>query len=136
MNIFERAARKKLRFEMPGIGRITTEDLWDMPLTHSHAANLNDLAKTLNREIRNTDSDEDFVTTTPSSTTAETATLKLKFDLVKHIIDVRLKERESAEKAQETRAKKQKVMELINRKKDAAMEEMDIDALEKMLESL
>ena len=45
MNIFEQAARQKIRFESV-LGLLCVEDLWDLPLTslNSKRANLDDIA--------------------------------------------------------------------------------------------
>ena len=50
MNIFEMATRKKIRFNSPQ-GDLSTEDLWDLPLSSkvNGKANLDDIAKDLHR---------------------------------------------------------------------------------------
>ena len=55
MNIFEQATRAKLRFSTPN-GMVSTEDLWDLPLTslNSKRANLDDIARTLDAELKST----------------------------------------------------------------------------------
>jgi hypothetical protein len=88
--MFEQAARLKVRYSTAK-GQLTVEDLWDLPLTSTTGkANLNDIAKGLNRELKNAD-DEDFVNRATSTNTE----LALKFDIVKHIIAVRLAENEA-----------------------------------------
>ena len=63
-NLFEIAARKKYRFETP-VGSVTVEDLYDLPLlppgnTRAVRANLNDVARTINNQIKALD-EESFV---------------------------------------------------------------------------
>ena len=57
--MFEQASRSKFRFNSSQ-GLLTTEDLWDLPLTSTRYANLNDIAKELNRTLKAT-AEEDFV---------------------------------------------------------------------------
>ena len=48
VNIFEQASRNKLRFDTNIKGVISTEDLWDLPLTSDTGrVNLDDIAKAL-----------------------------------------------------------------------------------------
>ena len=71
--MFERATREKFRFNSPQ-GALSAEDLWDLPLTSDRAnrANLNDIAKELNKTLKAKNDEEYFVepkratdTTTP-----------------------------------------------------------------------
>ena len=82
MNIFEQASRRGLRFTT-GQGAVTTEDLWDMPLTHARRGySLDDLAKDLRRQLKD---NEEVSFVTPVTRSDEV--LQLKFDIVKHIIE-------------------------------------------------
>ena len=63
-NLFEIAARKRYRFETP-VGSLTIEDLYDLPLlppgnTRAVRANLNDVARTINNQIK-AQGEESFV---------------------------------------------------------------------------
>jgi uncharacterized protein (UPF0305 family) len=126
---FEKASRLKLRFETAK-GALGVEDLWDLPL-RENGASLNSLAKTLNRKIKD-EGEEDFV----SPSTRANTILELQFDLVKHVIEIRLAEVEAAARLQEKREKKQKLLEIISRKQDAALEQAPVEDLEKMLAEL
>ena len=128
--MFEQAARLKLRFDSPK-GWLTAEDLWDLPLLSSRSANLNDIAKSLNRELKES-ADEDFVN--PSE--KPNVVLKLKFDLVKHVIDVRLAEAAEAKQAADRRDKKDRLLELIARKQDESLAAKSVEELQAMVESL
>ncbi len=127
--MFEQAARLKLRFDSPK-GLLTTEDLWDLPLTSARSANLNDLAKGLSRELKDT-AEEDFVH--PAKTND---VLKLKFDVVKHVIDVRLAENEAVRLSADRREKKDRLLELIARKQDESLAAKSVEELQAMVESL
>jgi hypothetical protein len=130
--MFEQAARQKLRFDTSK-GLLSVEDLWDLPLTSARGANLNDIAKGLNRDLKNTD-EEDFVNK-PAGGTAN-AVLKLKFDIVKHVIDVRLAENAAERQLAEKREKKVRLLELIAQKQDEQLAGKTVEELQAMVESL
>ena len=100
VNIFELASREKLRFNT-GRLQVTVEQLWELPLTGANS--LDTLAVELDAAIRNT-APRSFVT---NSATAADKTLQLQFDIVKHVIDVRVAERKAkAEKAEKASQRK------------------------------
>jgi hypothetical protein len=128
--MFEQATRLKLRFDSPK-GLLTTEDLWDLPLTSTRGANLNDIAKGLNRELKAA-ADEDFV----NPVVKPDIVPQLKFDVVKHVIDVRLAENDAARLSAERRDKKDRLLELIARKQDESLAAKSVEELQAMVESL
>lgn len=128
--MFQKASRKKLRFESPQ-GLLSVEDLWDLPLQSPKAANLDDIAKALFRKVK----DQDDVSFVVKSKTQDD-TLQLKFDIVKHIIDVRLAEAEIAETAKANKMKKQQILAIIAAKESEALMGSSLDELRKMAESL
>lgn len=129
-NLFEAASRKKIRFNTLK-GSVTAEDLWDIPLIDGDGINLDDIAKSLYRAL-NTDHVDSFVLKAqkPDEIT------QLKFDIVTHIIKVRLVEKEKAEQARVIREKKQRILSIIAKKEDQALEDTNLDDLRKMLEEL
>lgn len=129
--MFEKASRLKLRFESAK-GHLTTEDLWDLPLTSGTGkANLDDIAKALHRDLKESD-EISFVT--PASTT--NVVVQLKFEIVKHVIDVRIIERDQAAEAASRAEKKQKILSLIAHKQDEAMAGSSLEELQKLADSL
>ena len=131
MNIFEKANKLKVRFAT-ALGSVTVEDLWDMPLTSRKAnASLDDLAKSLSKSVKES-AEESFVVKKSSKNTE----LELKFDIVKHIIDIKLAEREAAANAAERKAQKEKVLRVIEAKKDADLENQSLEDLQKMAAEL
>lgn len=129
--MFEKATRLKLRFVTPK-GILSIEDLWDLPLTSSTGkANLDDIAKALHRKLKD-EADTSFVE--PSATGDKT--LQLQFDIVKHIIDIRIDERNAAAIARANKDKKQMILELIAKKKNEELANASLDELEKLAESL
>jgi hypothetical protein len=123
-NIFERAARGKLRFAT-NKGMLTAEDLWDLPLTSDRGnVNLDNLAHSLNRQLKN-EQDESFVEPVSHASDA----LKLSFDLVKYVIDVKLEERNLAKAAAERRKSKARILELIESKQDQELSSKSLEEL-------
>lgn len=130
-NMFEQAARIGIRYPTPQ-GFCTTEELWGLPLTsNSGRANLDDLAKELNRQIKDS-AEESFVA--PASKISEE--LELGFAIVKHVIGTRLVE--NAAKAEEAanRAKKQRILELIAEKRDGELSNKSVEELEQLAAAL
>ena len=123
-NIFEFASRNKVRF--PFKGMISVEDLWDLSLT-----NLDSIYKTLNKQVKQ--SEEESLLSTKASVDTE---LEVQIAIVKHIVSVKLAERETAEKAFAKKAQKQKIMSIIATKQDEALQNSSIDDLKKMLDEL
>lgn len=129
--MFEKASRLKLRFDSPK-GLLSTEDLWDLPLTsNTGRANLDDIARALFGQLKS-DTNISFVNADQKSDTAD----QLKFDVVKHIIDVRLKERAEAAVASERAAKKQLIMSIIAEKETDGLKGASLEDLRKQLEAL
>ena len=128
--MFEKATKRKLRFTTAR-GSLSIEDLWDVPLESRDAFNLDDVAKKIAKELKES-SEESYVKPVSSGNT----TLELKLELVKHIIKVKLDERAAREKAVEKREKKARILELISRKQDEEMSEKSIEDLQKELDSL
>lgn len=132
MNKFAVATRKKFRFETSK-GQLTVEDLWDLPLTSDTGRpNLDDIAKGLYKEIKEGD-EVSFVTSSNIVNTAAFNVTKVKFDIVKEIIDVKLAEADVAKKAKATREKNQRILELIAQKDDEALASKSREELLAML---
>ena len=123
-NIFEYASRNKVRF--PFKGMISVEDLWDLSLT-----NLDSIYKTLNKQVKQ--SEEESLLSTKASVDTE---LEVQIAIVKHIVSVKLAEKEAAEKASAKKSQKQKIMSIIATKQDEALQNSSIDDLKKMLDEL
>ena len=123
-NIFEYASRNKVRF--PFKGMISVEDLWDLSLI-----NLDSIYKTLNKQVKQ--SEEESLLSTKASVDTE---LEVQIAIVKHIVSVKLAEKEAAEKTSVKKAQKQKIMNIIATKQDEVLQNSSIDDLKKMLEEL
>ena len=122
--MFEKASKMKLRFSL-GKGLSSVEDLWDIPLT-----DLDTLAKSLSYQTKN--KEESFI----EKPTPRNAVLELQFEIVKHVIVERLKLRDIADKAAETKALKQRIMAIMVDKKDDALKGATMEELQKKLDAL
>jgi len=132
-NIFEQASRTPLRFGT-GQGLVSTEDLWNLPLQSkpgSTRTSLDDIAKILHKQLKESE-ETSFVT--PTKTTDPVT--QLCFDIVKHIIDVRIAESAAAAERRANTEKKQKLLEILARKQDAMPELASEEEIRAMINAL
>ena len=123
INMFEQATRLKLRFKSNN-GMVTTEDLWDLPLSQ-----LDGIAKDLRKELR--DTEDSFIEEKKSN-----ANLELRFEVVKHVITTKLEERDAKAKAKEVAARRQVLLEALEKKQNAALDGMSAEDIQKELATL
>lgn len=128
--MFEKATRLKLRFETSK-GLLSVEDLWEVPLTGKSVVTLDGIAQQLHKKLRESE-EVSFVLNT-SRTNDVT---QLQFDLVKHIIDVRLTENAAVKAKSETNEKKQKLMAILAQKEDQQLMNSSVEDIRKMLEAM
>ena len=114
--LFETATRTKLRFATTR-GMVTTEDLWDMRLTKADNFDLDHVAQTLAKEIRETGEDS-FV----KPVTRGTDDNELKLEIVKHLIAIKLADKEKHANAAAKKEKKDKLLGILAKKQDEALE--------------
>lgn len=122
--MFEKATKLKLRFKATN-GLLSVEDLWDLSLVQ-----LDKIAKELRKELRE-EEEESFISVKKSNSTAE-----LRFDVVKHIIDIKLQEKADRADAQAKVAKKEQILQILAKKKTESLESMSEEDLLKELEAL
>lgn len=132
MSIFERASRLKLRFETSR-GALSVEDIWDLPLQSNKAdvPNLDDLARGFHTQLKGSEN-VSFVTKAAKPSEA----LQLRFDIVTHVIDVRLEEAAQKEAAELARQRKARVLQLIDQKEDAKLSEKSLEELRTLANAL
>ena len=123
-NLFEIATRNRYRFNYKGV--MTVEDLWSL-----RVEDLDAIFKMLNRQKKT--ADEDSLLATKS---AEDQDLANKIDIVRDIVSVKLAEAAERVSAAEKKAQRDKIMEIVAKKKDKALEDMGIEDLMKKLEEL
>jgi hypothetical protein len=126
--MFEAASRLKLRFASQ-VGQLSVEDLWDLPLTSATKPNLDAIAVELNRQLKGTE--ESFV-----STGKKNAVLELKFEVVKHIIDVRVTENQAKIDERNRQERKAQIADLIEQKKSEGLKALSLEELEKLAATL
>ena len=122
--MFEIATRRKYRFQFNG--SLTVEDLWDL-----FPESLDKIFKNLNAQRKQTQ-EESLL----ASKTKEDEDLMLKIEIVKYIVEVKLAEKEARAKAKEVKEQKQKIMAILDEKKDKALHDMTTEQLEAMLKGL
>lgn len=115
-DIFEYATRNKLRFASTR-GELTAEQLWDVPLRSRDEFNLNAIAKTANRALKEV-SEESFVETTR---TVEHARREVAMECVKHVIETRLAEEKTAETRAERKKEKERLLQILAEKQDGKL---------------
>lgn len=123
-NLFEIATRNRYRFNYKGV--MTVEDLWSLRVD-----DLDAIFKMLNRQKKT--ADEDSLLATKS---AEDQDLANKIDIVRYIVSVKMTEAAERVSAAEKKAQRDKIMEIVAKKKDKALEDMGIEDLMKKLEEL
>lgn len=130
-NIFEYATRNKLRFASPR-GELTVEQLWDVPLRSGDDFNLNMIAKTTNKALKEI-SEESFVET---KKTAKQIRLENALEVVKYVIDVKLAEEKAAETRAERKKEKEKLLEILAEKQAGKLSELSEKELQKRIAAL
>ncbi len=131
MNIFEKATRIGLRFPSPK-GALSVEDLWQLPLQSKSGPDLDTIARTANSSLRAV-SEESFVST---RTDPKKPMYELQLEIVKHIIAVKQAENAEAAAKVDKAQKRAKLIEVLARKQDAALEQLSPEELAKQIDEL
>lgn len=131
MDIFEQASRDKLRFPS-NKGRLTVEDLWDLPLTSKSGFDLDNVAKAVNHDLK-ASSEESFVET--ATNPARNAHV-LQLDICKHIIAVKIQERDEQKNKAAKLEKRRLLLEILEGKQNEALRNKSPEELQKMLDEL
>ena len=122
--MFEVATKEKFRF--PFNGNISTEDLWDLT-----PEQLDTVYKKLAADAKRFS--EDSLVAKKSK---DEKTLAQKIEVVKHIFECKQAEIVARKERIANREKRQRLQALIAEKQDAALKDMAIDDLKKMLDEL
>lgn len=120
-DLFKIAAKRKYRFNYKGL--ITVEDLYDLTIEE-----LDKIYKNLKVQQRN-NSEESLLQTISK----EDKELNNKIEIIKVIVADKLAAKEKAQKAVEQRAQRQRILEIMEDKKDAALKEKTIEELQAMM---
>lgn len=128
--MFETASRMKLRFASHK-GQLTVEQLWDLPLKSTNNVCLNTVAQNCHNDLTSQD-EMDFI----GGTKVDNTVFQMKFDIVKHIIDVRVAENEARNNAKARAAEKQKLLGILSNKKDTELQGKSAEEIQKMIDDL
>ena len=120
-NIFKYAAKKALRF--PYKGSISTEDLFDLDMN-----DLDVVYKTLKKQQKASD-EESLI----GEKTTEDKELEVKLAIVKEIFDDKKAAAEKAKKVAANKIKNQKILEILAKKENEALENMTEEELKAQL---
>ena len=131
--MFEKASRQNLMFETTK-GLLNVTDLWELPLTNhkSGVVNLDDIAKALHVKLRD-DVQISFVNTDKAVVESEDS---LRFEIVKHIINVLEAEQKEEQLRCEKAAKKQQMLGILAQKEASDLMSLPMDELRKMISEM
>jgi hypothetical protein len=122
--MFEWAGRSKLRFYY--LGLISTEDLWDLK-----PEALDEIYRQTNAELKEMSEDSLL-----EKKQTRAGVLELQVAIVKHVFEVKIAEAEAKKNAQERKAKKERILEIIAKKQDEDLEGKSLDELKVLAESM
>lgn len=123
-NIFERATREKTRFNFKG--HISVEDLWDLSLS-----NLDTIYRQIQMEL-----ERDPKVSLLESGSRQRDELEFKQEIIKYVFETKKAESDAAEKAKENSAKKQMILDILAKKQNESYENMSVEELKVLAESL
>lgn len=123
--LFLTATREKYRYKYRGM--LTTEDLWDLSLTELDELYLSLKIKTIS---------ESRPESLMSTKKQEDQALLNAIEIVKFIFTEKTNESKEHELRLRKTGEAQRIMEIIKRKEDAALEETDLEALKARLSEL
>ncbi len=127
MNIekmFEIATRNKFRY--PYKGMISTEDLWELSITA-----LDGIYKVLNKQVKQ--SQEESLLNTQSK---EDEVVVMQIEIIKHIVATKQAEEQDRLHEKERKEQRQKLMAMIEAKREEAIRSLPIEELEAALAKL
>lgn len=123
-NIFKYAAKNALRFPYKGMASV--EDLFDLGLNE-----LDNIYKTLKKQQKN-DAGESLI----EDKTPQDTQLEVKLAIVKEIFDDKKASIDKAKKTAEKKAQAQKILSIMNRKQDEALQNMSMEELQAQLDGI
>ncbi len=122
MSIYKQASRLKLRFQTTK-GPLSAEQLWDLSISE-----LDKLAVSLEEAFEKSNGKSFVVKKSDKDKIA-----KLRFDIALDVLTTKMEEDEAARNASDTKAHNEKILALIAKKKEASLESMSVEELEKMM---
>jgi len=113
-------------------GMLNLEQLWDVPLRSRDEFDLDAIAKSANR-IRKEVGEESFVA---ARKTANQKDSEIRLELVKHVIAVKLEEEAQRAAVADRVKEKEKLTAILEKKQDAALEDLDEEAIKARIAEL
>lgn len=123
MGLFESASRQKLRFDYRGV--VSVEDLWDIPVE-----GLDRAYKSLNAQLKE-EQEESLL-----EESKENATINLKIDIIKHIVQTKVQERKEREDRELRADRKRKLLGIVAQKQNEELAGKSIEELNSMIDEL
>lgn len=123
-NLFEIATRRKYRFQLSG--SLTVEDLWDL-----FPESLDKIYKSLKAQL-DVEQEESLLATKSK----KDDDLINKIEIVKYIFSVKAQEKEERAAAKARKEQKQKILSILEEKRDKALHDMTPEQLEAMLKGM
>ena len=124
--LFVLASKKHYRY--PYKGNISTEDLWDLDI---HA--LDEVYKNLRKILKSMGDEESLLNTSDNEAAI---IVNDKIEIVKYILDSKLKEIDRRKAEMANAVARQQIMELIASKKNEALSNLSVEELEAKLKEL
>jgi hypothetical protein len=132
LNAFVTAIREKYRFSSAR-GELVLEQLWALPLTSNSGFSLDDIARDIARQLRES-GEESFV---PNGVVNKArALLQAKLDIVKYVIDTKLAENAAQRAKLEKQEKRARLLDALRTKEDQEITAASKEDLLKQLAAL
>lgn len=123
--MYKNASKLKLRFNTSK-GLLSVEQMWDLSMTAMAR-----IVRALKKELK-ADNDDDLSFLDDTSTPVD-AILQLKFNIAKDIYLTKKDELEAVKNEAEVKVHNQKILKLIKDKQEAALGDLSVEELEKMM---
>lgn len=134
MSIFENASRMKYRYDT-SVGKITTEDLWDLPLrSRGGKPSLDGVAMSLAKYISESKEVTSFVD--DSAPNSSLLYAKNRLEVVKAVISYKKDAEEKAAKKEENTLMKERLLQALDKKGQDAIDNMSEEEIQKKLKEL
>ena len=127
--MYKQAARQKLRFDTPK-GSLSVEHLFDLSI-----ADLTATIKKVNEAVKKEETVDNDLAFLENDNVVESQNV-LRFKILKDVYMTRKEERDAAKSDADKKRQRQRIAEVIAKKKDEALENMSVEELEKMMETL
>lgn len=126
MSVIEEGLRKKIRFTYKG--NLTIEDLFDL-----NSNDLVNLERKLYEEVKRFTSDNPFKT---SRKTRAQEKIQLKYDIVKYIYDIKVREKKESVENIVKKQEKEKLLEILAKKQEEKLSNLTEEEIQAKLNSL